>query len=265
MKKGKRIQRVIVITGASHGIGLAAKNYFEKRGDIVYDISRTSGTDISNPEQVRAAFEQIHAKHGHIEVLVNNAGFGIIGSAECTSLADIKKLFNVNFFGMATCCSAVLPYMRQIVTPGRKPMIINISSVAGGVYSLPFQAFYSASKAAVSAYTGAIRTELKPHKVNAVTVQLGDVKTDFTASRKKNTDDDPAYKYRCDRAIERYELWEKNGYKPQFIARKLYKLSRKKNPPPVVTFGPLFKFLVFLRRIAPQRLANWVVGKMYGQ
>jgi short-subunit dehydrogenase len=262
MAKSKQIKRTVIITGASHGIGLAAKQLFEKRGDIVFDLSRTSGTDITNPEQVRAAFEQIRSKHGHIDILINNAGFGISGSAECTALADMKKLFDVNFFGMAVCCSAVLPYMRA---QKNRPKIINVSSVAGGVYSLPFQAFYSASKAAVNAYTNALRTEIKPHKVTACVVQLGDVKTDFTAARQKNTDDDPAYEYRCKRAIKKYEHAEENGYSTKFIARKLYKLSCKKNPPPIVTFGIMFKFLVFLKRIAPQRLVNWVVGKMYGQ
>ena len=261
MKKNKK-RRIVVITGASHGIGLAAKELFEKRGDIVFDFSRTAGIDITKPDAVRAAFEKIHAEHGRIDVLINNAGFGISGSAECTNLADIKKLFDVNFFGLTTCCSAVLPYMRAQRSNAK---IINVSSVAGGVYSLPFQAFYSASKAAASAYTNALRTEIKPFKIRACAVQLGDVKTDFTAARRKNATDNTCYEYRCSRALKKYEHDEAKGYSPEFVARKLYKLSRKKNPPPVVTFGAMFKFLVFLKRIAPQRLVNWVVGKMYGQ
>lgn len=257
----KKSNRIVVITGASHGIGYAALELFRKQGDIVYDLSRTSGTDITDIQAVRQFFEKIYAEHGRIDVLINNAGYGISGSAECTKPEDIKKMFDVNFVGLATCCSIVLPYMRVQMN---FPIIINISSVAG-VYALPFQAIYSASKSAVIGYTNALRTEIKPFKIRACSVLLGDVKTNFTNARKKNEDDDLAYKDNVKKAMKRYEADETKGYSPKFVARKLYKLSYRKRPAPVITFGALFKFLVFLNRIFPLRFMNWMVGKIYKQ
>ena len=259
----KKSNRIVVITGASQGIGKATLELFGKRGDTVYDLSRTSGTDITDAKAVREFFEKIHAEHGRIDVLINNAGYGISGSAECTRPEDIQKMFNVNFVGLATCCSTVLPYMRAQKKP--RPLIINISSVAA-VYALPFQSFYSASKSAVTGYTNALRTEIKPFKIRACSVLLGDVKTNFTNSRKKNENDDPVYETKFKRAMKRYEADETKGYSSEFVARKLYKLSRrKKNPKPIVTFGIMFKFLVFLNRILPFRFMNWMVGKVYKQ
>jgi len=272
----KKSNRIVVITGASQGIGLAAINLFRERGDSVYDISRTSGTDITDTTAVREFFKKVHTEHGRIDVLINNAGFGISGSAEGTPPEAITKMFAVNFVGLANCVSSVLPYMRAatslrggvadeaIPTRTHNPIIINISSVAG-VYALPFQSFYSASKSAVTGYTNALRTEIKPFKIGCCSVLLGDIKTNFTAARQKTENDVEAYADAYNRAMQRYETDESKGYKPEFVAHRLYKLSHKKNPKPVVTFGFLFKFLVFLGRIFPTRFMNWAIGKVYKQ
>lgn len=257
----KKSNRIVIITGASQGIGKAALELFRKKGDIAYDLSRTSGTDITDANAVRKFFENIHNKHNRIDVLINNAGYGISGSAECTKSEDIQRMFNVNFVGLANCCSAALPHMRA---QKNRPIIINISSVAA-VYALPFQSIYSASKSAVTGYTNALRTEIKPFKVRACSVLLGDVKTNFTSSRKKNDNDDPVYKNKIERAMERYEADESKGYSAEFVARKLYKLSYRKRPKPVHTFGIMFKLLVFLNRVLPLRFMNWAVGKIYKQ
>lgn len=256
----QKTSRIVIITGASHGIGQAAAELFRKKGDTIYDLSRTAGTDITDTQAVNAFIKKVYDEHGRIDVLINNAGFGISGSAECTKAEEVTKLFAVNFVGLASCVSAVLPHMRH----AKKGMIINISSVAG-VYALPFQSFYSASKFAVTGYTNALRTEIKPFKVRACSVLLGDIKTNFTTSRQKSKTENPAYKAKLDRAMLRYEKDESKGYSPEFVARRLYKLSHKKKPKPVVTFGFLFKFLVFIGRIFPTRFMNWAVAKLYGQ
>jgi len=263
MKKSNKNKtaRIVVITGASHGIGLAALTLFRERGDTVYDISRTSGTDIIDTAAVRAFFKKVHDEHGRIDVLINNAGYGISGSAESTTTEDITKMFAVNFIGLANCVSTALPYMRA---QNDNPIIINISSVAA-VYALPFQSFYSASKSAVTGYTNALRTEIKPFKIRCCSVLLGDIKTNFTASRKNNENEILDYHENYKRAMNRYETDESRGYTPEFVAHRLYKLSHKKNPAPVITFGFLFKFLVFLGRISPTRFMNWAIGKVYKQ
>lgn len=254
----KKSNRIIVITGASHGIGLAAANYFRERGDTVIDISRTNGTDITKPEQVIMAFEKINAEHGRIDVLINNAGFGISGSAESTSADDINRLMSVNFTGTAVCCSAVLPYMRA----QKSGKIINVSSAAA-VFSLHFQSFYSASKAAVTNYSNALRREVVPFGIKVCSVLPGDVKTDFTSARKKNKNENAAYAERADTVMAKYERDEHNGAKPETIAKKLYRTANKKNPKPYIVFGFKYKVFVFLTRFFPIRFVNWLVGKLY--
>ena len=258
MKKQKQ-PRVVIITGASHGIGLATKEYFEKRGDIVHDISRTSGTDITKPDQVAATIAKIHAEHNRIDVFINNAGFGISGSSEATTVEDINKLMSVNFTGTAICCSAVLPYMRA----QKSGKIINVSSAAA-VFALHYPSFYSASKAAVTSYSTALRREVASFGVRVCSALPGDVKTDFTAARKKNANEPEAYAARVEKAIAKYEHDELvKGGKPITIAKQLYKISKKRNPKPYIILGFKYKLLNFLTRFLPTRFVNWILGTMY--
>ena len=157
------MSRIVVITGASSGIGNSTAEYFLSKGDVVYGLSRRIlgksfaelRCDITNEEEVLDCVKQIINKEGRIDVLINNAGMGISGPVETTKLQDAKKIFDVNFFGCINVINAVLPYMRK----EKRGTIINISSVASPI-SIPFQSFYSASKAAVDSLTFALRAEV---------------------------------------------------------------------------------------------------------
>lgn len=116
--------------------------------------------DVADERQVQATVREVWQKEGRIDLLVNNAGFGISGAAEFTENEDAKRLLNVNLFGVVNGCKAVLPLMRQQGS-GR---IVNVSSFAA-LTPIPFQAWYSVSKAAVSAYTAALRNEVAPFGV----------------------------------------------------------------------------------------------------
>ena len=107
--------------------------------------------------QVRSAVAEIMDRAGRIDVLVNNAGFGISGAVEFTDTAEAQRLLDVNFFGMVRMNKAVIPHMRQ----AGRGRIVNLSSVAAPC-PIPFQAYYSAGKAAVNAYTMALANELRP-------------------------------------------------------------------------------------------------------
>lgn len=261
-------KRVVVITGASKGIGAAAAQHFNLYADIVYNLSRTRQeddsfkfikTDITKPAEIKAAIDEIIEQEGQIDVLINNAGFGISGSAEGTTMDDIQKQINVNFVGLANCCAAVLPHMRN----RRSGRIINISSL-GALFPMHFQSFYSASKAAVMNYSCALRTEVKPFKIKVTAVLLGDVKTEFTENRKKNENDDKAYRYRLQKAIGKYEFDEQQrGASSKTIAKKLYTLSNKRNPKPVVVFGFKNKLLVFANRFLPTKWILGIIAKKY--
>ena len=196
--------KVAVVTGGTSGIGKATALALQKAGCTVYELSRRAegveglrhiSADVTDEAAVNAAVAQIMAEAGHIDLLVNNAGFGISGAIEFTAPEDAKKLFDVNFFGMVNMNRAVVPLMRA-AGHGR---IVNLSSVAAPV-PIPFQAYYSATKAAVNAYTMALANELRPFGVTVCAVMPGDIHTGFTAARKKVAEGDAIYHGRISRS-----------------------------------------------------------------
>ena len=173
------MSRVAVVTGGTSGIGLATANALKDAGVKVYVLSRHAAelpglfhiaADVSNEESVAAAIHEVHRREGRLDILVNNAGFGISGAAEFTENADAKRLLDVNLFGMVNATKAALPLMRA-QGGGR---IVNVSSVAAPL-SIPFQAWYSVSKAAVNAYTLALFNEVKQMGVSVCAVMPGDI------------------------------------------------------------------------------------------
>lgn len=182
-------EKVCVITGGTSGIGKATAEAMRRRGYTVYELSRRETglagfchipTDVTKPEMVEAAVAEILRQETHIDVLINNAGFGVSGAVEFTEAAAAKKQFEVNFFGMVNMCHAVLPVMRA----AGRGRIVNLSSVAG-VVPIPFQTYYSASKAAINSYTMALANEVKPFGLEVCAVMPGDIRTGFTAAREK--------------------------------------------------------------------------------
>lgn len=136
--------------------------------------------DVTDEAQVNAAVAEILRREGRIDILINNAGFGISGAIEFTPAQEARRQFDVNFFGMVNMNRAVLPIMRQQGS-GR---IVNMSSVAAPI-AIPFQAYYSASKAAVRTYSLALASEVRPFGVEVCVIMPGDIATGFTAARRK--------------------------------------------------------------------------------
>lgn len=262
-------KKVAVVTGASSGIGKECAKIFNENGYTVYSLSRHGKDeggilnvtcDVTDEEQVSSAFKVIFEKEGRIDVLVNNAGFGISGAAEFTPLSQAKKQFDVNFFGCFVCCKAVCEYMRK--NGGGK--IINISSMAAPL-SIPFQAFYSASKSAVNSLTLALANEIRPFNISVCAFMPGDVKTAFTAQREKETGGEELYGSRIQRSIEQMEKDEQNGMSPKKIAKAVFALSQKKHPKPLSTTGANYKLFAFLSKILPARTVNGLVGMIYSK
>ena len=260
-------KRVVVITGAASGIGLATARKFSLYADVVYNLSRERQdddninwikVDVTRSSDVRTAFEKIFEKEGQIDVLINCAGIGFSGSVEGADTEDIAHVFNVNIVGTATCCSAVIPYMRA-TGRGR---IINIASMAGA-FPLPFQSFYSASKAAVINFTNALRTEVAPLGIKTSCVLFSEIKTPFTENRIKNREDNRAYKYRLAKSVAKYEFAEQLGQEPEWVAARLFKLSNAKNPKSTVIFGLKNKWRLFLKRFLCDSTINRMISRKY--
>lgn len=257
--------KTAVISGASGGIGLETAKLFAAKGYTVYNLSRSNpgtegvihiSTDVSDEESVKKAFLQIERERGQIDILVSNAGFGISGAIEFTELQDAKRQFDVNFFGMFCCNKYAIPLLRKA-----KGRIINISSAAA-VFAIPFQAFYSASKAAINSFTMAERNELHMFGISVCALMPGDVKTGFTNSREK-CGDDSLYKNVISKSVETMEKDEQNGMEPLYIARCIYKLALKKKVKPLYTAGLQYKLFMGIEKITTKNFVNTLVGLLY--
>lgn len=253
---------VAVITGASGGIGRETARVLIRKGWQVICLQRhdcdVEGVenikcDITKQAEVDAAF----AKIDHIDLLINNAGFGVSGCVEHTSMDEIRAQFELNFFAHIAVTKAALPKLRE--SRGR---ILFISSAAS-VFSIPFQSFYSATKSAEESVALALSNELKPFGIRVCAVRLGDVKTGFTAARKKDFAGDDVYGGAIARSVAVMENDETNGMRPEYVAQQIVQIAEKKRLPVLATVGGKYKAFCFLQKILPAGFVNQVVGMMY--
>ena len=261
------MNKVILITGGTSGIGLYAAKELAAKGCRVYDLSRreaeTGGVthiqcDVTIDQQVERAVREIVDREGRVDVVINNAGFGISGAVEYTDTEDAQRQFDVNFFGMVRVNRAVLPVLRK-QGGGR---IINLSSVAAPI-AIPFQTYYSASKAAIRAYSLALQGEVRPYGIDVCCIMPGDVATGFTAAREKSPAGDDAYGGRIARSVAVMEHDEQNGIPAEQAGAYLAKKALQKRVPILCTLGGKYKVFVFLTRLLPTRFLVWLVGKIY--
>ena len=261
-------QKICVITGGTSGIGLCTALKMKAKGYEVFEISRRRegatginhvSADVTDEERINEAVSYIIDKAGRIDVLINNAGFGISGAVEFTETADARKQFDVNFFGMVNMNRAVIPFMRR-AGGGR---IVNISSVAAPI-AIPFQAYYSAAKAAINLYTMALINEVRPYGISVCAVQPGDICTGFTGAREKSYAGDEIYSGRISRSVAVMEHDEQNGMKPETAAHLIATVASAKKVRPVYTIGFKYRLFCALVKILPAGLVSYIVGRIYG-
>ena len=190
---------------------------------------------------------------------------GFNGDNACTYAVgkvdlEAQRLLDVNFFGMVRMNRQVLPVMRK-QGYGR---IVNLSSVAGAI-PIPFQTYYSASKAAINSYTMALANEVKPFGIQVCCVQPGDIRTGFTAAREKNPEGDDIYGGRIARSVAGMERDEQNGMDPEKAGAFIAHVATRKGIRPVNTIGLQYKFFCFLVKILPAKTLNWLVGLIYAK
>ena len=227
---------VILITGVSSGFGKAIATRLADEGHKVYGTVRRQvepiegvtylNADITDMTSVRSAFDRLMAEQGRIDVFINNAGMGIGGPLEFTSVDDVARQMDVNFMGMVRFLSLVVPVMRR----QGYGKILCVSSI-GGLVGLPYQGAYSASKYAMEGYCEALRLELHNTGVKVVLIEPGDFSTGFTSNRKKVASEEAFKAYPSyERSIKGIENDEKNGLSPEYLASVISKIVGKKNP-----------------------------------
>ena len=259
--------KVVVITGGSSGIGRAAARLFRDRGWRVFELSRRESEeegvthlacDVTDRSSVREALKAVWEAEKRIDLLVNNAGMGISGPVEFASEEDVRRQFDVNFFGALAVTQETIPFMRE----GKGGTILFVTSVAAPI-AIPFQAFYSASKSALQSLSLSLRNELAPFGIKVASILPGDTKTGFTDARKKGIAGEEVYGDAMTRSVATMEHDEKNGRSPESVARVIWRAGTARNPRPWYTVGASYKVLVFLERILPARLVRAIVGKLY--
>jgi NAD(P)-dependent dehydrogenase (short-subunit alcohol dehydrogenase family) len=255
------MDKVVLITGASAGIGRACADRLHRAGWTVVGASRrgtSSGgwapmvMDVDDDDSVAEGVATVVREHGRLDAVVAGAGWGLAGSVEQTPIGEAKEQLETNFWGAVRVVQAALPAMRPRST-GRLVLIGSI----GGMIGIPFQAFYTASKFAMEGYAEALAYEVAPFNITVTVVEPGNVRTDFTASRKavRPPDGDDPYAAVVAKAVGVMERDEANGVEPVAVALVVERVLAAARPPRRVSVGKFGERIgIMAKRLMPYRL-----------
>jgi short-subunit dehydrogenase len=254
-------QKIVLISGASSGMGrestllLASYGFkvyagtrdVEKLEDIATDNIIPIVLDITSQDQINSTLEQIILKERHIDILINNAGYGLVSSVEDVSEAEMFNEFNINVFGVLRLCKAVIPYMRE----ENKGLIINISSFLGKI-GLPLFTLYNASKYAVEGITDSLRYELNDFNIRVHSILPGFFNTEFARANlvinKETFAEDSVYKYLVDNLTPQIIEQINHGNNARDVAQLIFKIINDKDFPARITVGDKAKKFIPMRK-----------------
>lgn len=264
--------KAVLITGASVGIGRATAKLFAERGwtvaatmrrpeesDLAFvsDRIRLYPLDVTDQSSVDMAVARIIAECGAIDVVVNNAGYGLMGPFEAQTDAQIRRQFETNLFGMMNVTRAVLPHMRA----RKQGRIVNVGS-AGGRMTLPLYSAYCATKWALDGFSEALWLELRHHNIKVKIIEPGMVKTEFFERRELATKPElTAYDSFVEAVAPNLRAWEETGAEPEVVARSIWRASTSFWPR--LRYQPNAEFAVWPRGWIPGHLYVRVVRRLF--
>lgn len=249
--------RVVLITGASSGVGQTSARVLAQRGNRVFGTSRraagaqvTSGVqmlplDVRSDDSVSACVKQVVDQAGRLDVLINNAAYELAGAVEEVSLEEARAQFETNFFGVARMVQAVLPSMRQ----RRQGLIINVSSYSG-VSAIPFLGVYSASKSALEGYSEALRMEVRPFNIHVSVTEAGFLKTPMMDKRQVSAVRIGDYDPWRQRALVAIREMEEKSPGPELVADTIARILASEKP--------RFRYLIGRQARSSSRL-HWLL------
>lgn len=267
------MKKIILLTGASSGIGKQTAKILGKEGHKVYagarrleemEVLKQFGItpiklDVTNEENIKQCIDEIIEKEGKIDVLINNAGYGSYGAIEDVTIEEAKAQFEVNVFGVAKLTKAVLPYMRE----QKKGRIINVTSM-GGRFVTFLGAWYHATKYAVEAFSDALRMEVGQFGIDVVIVEPGGIKTNFgdvAAEKLEKAAKGGAYE---EISFNSAKAMRKNYSgnllsDPIIVSKTILKAINSKKPKTRYLIGFMAKPFVFLHAILPTRWFDFIM------
>lgn len=251
-------QRVVLITGASSGVGQSTARLLSQRGYKVFGTSRNPHTaeaiptvemvalDVCSDHSAKACVEIVSSRSGRIDVLINNAGYELAGALEEFSSEEVRAQFETNFFGVVRMVNAVLPLMRR----QKRGHIINVSSLAG-LSAIPFLGFYSASKFALEGYTEALRHEVKPFDICVSLTEAGFLRTPMMNNRRVGAHRMVEYEPWRERALNGIRASEEYAPGPELVAGTLLEILSSHTPRLRFLIGRQAKSVARLRQFLP--------------
>ena len=250
-------QRVVLITGASSGVGQSTARLLSQRGYQVFGTSRNPAVaehipgvemlplDVRADDSVRACLDAVTQMAGRLDILVNNAGYELAGALEEISLDEAKAQFETNFFGIVRMAKAVLPVMRQQKHGRSSPSVLCPGS------PIPFMGIYSASKFAVEGYIEALRHELKPFGIHVSLIEPGFLHTPMTSHRQVTAERIAEYDPWRQRSFDAIRAYEEKGPGPELVAETVLRIAASKAPRLRYLTGRQARVVTGLRRFLP--------------
>lgn len=265
------MKKIALITGASAGIGKETAKLLLNDGFTVYAAARRLERmddikqlgvnilkmDVSDDTSMVQGVNSIISVEGHIDVLVNNAGYGSYGSLEDTPMSEARYQFEVNVFGLARLCQLIIPYMRK----QGSGKILNVSSVAGKI-GVPHGAWYHGSKFAVEGLSDCLRMELKQFGIDVILIEPGFIKTEWSAIARDNllkVSGQTAYKDLVVRHAHTMEVGNSDGSDPIVIAKLINKAIHARNPEARYAAGKSAALILFLDKILSDKMGDKVM------
>ncbi len=256
------MNKVVVITGTTSGIGKALTERYIKDGNTVIQINKDGEVDditkfyadLTDEKLIFTAFEKISRIYKSIDILINCAGYAVFGATELVDIEKVRNMFEVDYFAIVNCTKCALKFMKK----GAK--IYNISS-ACALFSVPFRGHYSAVKAGVMMISYALRMELKDSGIEVVCICPGDIKTNFSKNRDKTLDTNERYKDRIENSSRQIEQREDKRMSVDFAVNKMYKIFKKKKHKPMYIIGSQIKLLYFFSKFVPLSLILYFINK----
>lgn len=259
--------KTAVVVGASSGIGKEAALMLASRGYRVVNISRTPckgekvksiSADAAQEGELKKAVADA-AENGGIDLLVYSAGFSMSAPLEYAKSGDYRYLFEVNYFGAIEAIKAALPYLKK-----RGGRVVLVGSLGGDI-PIPYDGFYSASKAALVMLAREANMELRGRGVRVSALLPGGTATDFTYNRMIYRDEASGYESNVKKASAALANMEQGGMSVSLVAGAIVKLAERKNPPPVVSVGTKNGFVRFMNRLLPAEFVDRMVMRKFNQ